>query len=596
MKWILLFLALLLPSWMYAQEEQVPEPIISIAEFVENTKLQIISAQKASPEELYAQPLSWTTALYADEKSISPVTGAEGAGPWVQTPFGRIRLLSCQTGISEANQLWLTLDTEIKNGWSVHLPFLSVRPTPLIKKARFFIPKLPPFDGQTPKQFVRSASFPLYLELNQAQKPLEVIVDTNFEACFQNDCRIIETPVLLTLPAAESHPSPYCAYIRRSLMYVPAQASDEQMLLYLTPEGQLQIEVHFDNSVTEPQVLLTQQHQIFYQLIDKKINQNQAVITVLPENWISSEPVTVTVLNGREIMEKTMIPQPGTAPIPQAVSFPAPEKAGMFLLFFLTTPLMAYLLHVSFKNEYAARRKSLFIAGCYLSFGCFFQLFFDQLQDGHFYDSMFWAWAMGMIFVASAIWFHRLTFFSFIALTCVAPLTYLYPLTQQADGWLFMELACVAALPYLLFAYAPSLAVSWSRLTCQFPVFWKRLVLLFNAVLWTGILLCLVYHAAVPDKTNPLEAKAQITLISPPWHIKGTLFDITATQLSTGKELRKQGLLAVRRLTPQKAVLSEEHPLFPFAVLTGDKLSRPLLIKPTLSTYQLTDYFKAAFD
>ena len=596
MKWIFTFFILFFSFCATAQEEQLPSSILSVAEFVEKTKNQLQTAQKSSSEDLYQQAPSWTTALYADEKSMSPITGTEGATPWTQTTFGRIRLLTCHTGTQNLNNLWLTLDTEMKTGWSIHIPQLVIRPTPQITKVQVFIPKLPPFDGKTPKQFVKSASFPVHLQFTETEAPLTINMDTSFEACFQNNCQIIQSPISITLPHTQSKPSPFCPYIRRSMTYVPPEASKEELFFFLTPENYLQIRASFEKKAIQPQVLLTQGKQIFYQMLSQEIAQNKVNITLLPQNWSPTDPITVTILNRRQIMEKTMIPSPGRAPN-LSFSFPQPHKTLPFILFFLTTPLMSYLLHVFFKNEYITRRKSLFIACVYILSGVLFQFLFHYLSNEHLYESLFWAWSMGIIFILAAFFIRHLTLLSFIILTFLTPLIYLYPLIQCAENWLFIQLACIAALPYLLFAYAPSLGVNWSRFTQKLSPLWKRLPLLANAAVWALILLCLVYHTLVPTQISQKNPQAELTLISPPWHIKGTLFDITATQLSTGKELQKKGILSIKRQTPQSKIdiQTETIPLFPFALLKGEKLSEPLILKPTLSTYQLTDYFNSAF-
>ena len=592
-----MFLIIIFSSCALAQEEKLPAPIISVTKFVNQTKKQLQSAQKNSPKELYQQAPSWTTALYADEKSMSPITGTDGTSPWKQTIFGRIRLLTCHTGIKNLRNLWLTLDTEIKKGWSIRIPHLTIQPTSQIINAHFFIPKLPPFDGEKPKQFVKSASFPFYLQLNQANTPLTIDIDTNFEACFQNNCQQIQSSVSITLPNTQSKPSPFCPYIRRSMMYVPLEASKDELTFFLTPENYLQIQASFEKKAFEPQILLTQKKQIFYKIISQETIHNKLNITLLPQNWSPTEPITVTIMNRKQIMEKTMIPPLGEAP---NLSF-IPSQSNRpfrFILFFLTTPLMSYLLYVFFKNEYSARRKSLFIICIYLLSGILFQLLFPLLSGLHLYDSLLWAWSMGIIFILAALFIQNLTLISFITLTFLAPLTYLYPLVQEDESWLFVQLACISTIPYVLFAYIPSFAVSWSRFTQKLSPLWKRLPLLISGTIWTLILLCLLYHTAVPTQTSQQHPQAELILISPPWHIQGTLFDITATQLSTGKELLKKGILSVKRQTSHSKIdiQPNETPSFPFAILKGEKRSKPLIFKPTLSTYQLTDYFNSVLN
>lgn len=176
---------------------------------------------KAHPEK-YQNPLTSAVVLLSE---ASPFSGMRGYGDWTQNRFGKMRLISCHSGIKNMpNQLW-GIETELNQGITLHRP--DVKITAADTNARVLYPVRYPSQTHKTDSYQGGFFFPILAVAHNTSADLTVSAEMTGQFCSSEQCENETTLMTLPLSAAESYPTPICAALTQSLQTAPLIPTDE---------------------------------------------------------------------------------------------------------------------------------------------------------------------------------------------------------------------------------------------------------------------------------------------------------------------------------------------------------------------------------
>lgn len=139
-----------------------------------------------------------------DTREESLFSGKKGYGPWIETPFGNMRLISCTSGTKNLQQLFTAVQIRIKPNWYILRPEMTPQTFPFTPYKLLF-----PF---TPSyKYTNSVYFPIIFYDLPKVSPLNILVISKITACFNEFCSSFSIPVTLELLHQENYPTPICS-------------------------------------------------------------------------------------------------------------------------------------------------------------------------------------------------------------------------------------------------------------------------------------------------------------------------------------------------------------------------------------------------
>ena len=70
----------------------------------------------------------------------SPISNKKGIGNWVKTPYGKIRLLSRESGTKDLDKVLMAVEVDIDSEKSIKEPVLKLIQSENVSDYRFFLP------------------------------------------------------------------------------------------------------------------------------------------------------------------------------------------------------------------------------------------------------------------------------------------------------------------------------------------------------------------------------------------------------------------------------------------------------------------------
>lgn len=607
---IIFFLFFMLFAKMPAAQEieSVEYPaFLGAATLLQEVAENVRTSYQKNAEELTPGKMSFLDWLMADEKSVSPLTGQKGIGAFQQTPFGRVRLLSCLTGIKDKKDGWFTIDTEINPGWTIQNPVFHLSESAHIQNSRFYLPFILPLSDKS-QIYMKNASFPFHLDFDKSSVPIQALVHVSFKACFEAQCQKTETTLPLFLDETEARSSSFCPYIRRSFESIPLDRPD--LTAVWLEKGILQISVQQKKQAPQKHLLLLAEKTVAFEELETFINNETLMVKVKPEIELNGKALTLVFHDGSGLYQNTVQVQAGEEIKP----FYPKESFSLFLLtlgFVFFSPMMTLLLTLKLKNEWAARGQShqlLLEAG--IAFGLAL-LFFTCMPESLYlplYSSYFW---LGFCFLLFGFFLFSSKMNGLQAgiLTCLCPLTFLYPLWMQwPKSAVVLYLGLIALSPLLFFYIKPATGVYFSLLCRSLPRWLKKLPLIGAMVAFALMMTSLYWNQkqALPDlsaqalHTEINNGKIVDVFIAPQWCFSCTLFQFFSTHTGLAYRLQKAEILKSYHLSPAHPMAKAYQNKFGkvngrMHLLFGPENKDGINIPFYLRDQQMPRYFNAVF-
>lgn len=275
----------------------------------------------------------------------NPITGLDGLGEWQTTPFGRMRLISCDAGLKKNKPTYVGVQMEIHPRLALTKPKITLK-TPT-KQSFISYPIFYPLpDGWTKTQFYfNTALFPIFFEPMQYDKPLPIHVQVEWTAVdpFKNT-EITDTSLLsLTLKPNTIGETGLCGYMMQQLTLAPAPARD-MVRSQATVNQQGDIQLFFELQHETKLVSIQIDDVWTFEEVDKKVSDKTAVFVIKPSQAVAEGSVLpIKLITSFGIFDMPTPLKSGEFKKEMAsFSWWALFKGGIFL--FLGTPLFAYFL------------------------------------------------------------------------------------------------------------------------------------------------------------------------------------------------------------------------------------------------------------
>jgi hypothetical protein len=275
----------------------------------------------------------------------NPISGLDGLGEWQTTPFGRMRLISCETGLKKNKPMYVGVQMEIHEHLALTKPKITLR-TPVKQSVISYPIAYPLPEGWTRTQFYfNTILFPIFFEPIKYDETLPVQVQVEWTAInpFDN-VKISDTSLLnLTLKPNAIGETGLCGYMMAQLNMAPAPARDNvQAQARVNQQGDIQL--FFELKHKTKMISVQIDDEWTFEVVDKKVNGDMAVFVIKP-----SQPI----VDG-SILPVKLITSFGVFDVPTTLRSGEFKKEiepfrwwslfkGGILLFF-GTPLFAYFL------------------------------------------------------------------------------------------------------------------------------------------------------------------------------------------------------------------------------------------------------------
>ncbi|MGN0920072.1 MAG: hypothetical protein ACI4OR_04900 [Alphaproteobacteria bacterium] len=168
--------------------------------------------------------LTASTISWAGLPRFIPIQEPEaGIGPWQEMPFGRMRVLSCSTGVKDLSMVVGGLQVQLAPDWVMHKPDLR----PLSDKNLGWLETpMAVGDGQNPR-YQGEVLFPFVYARSPAETTdFDLGVEGDFPVCQGQKCMTLPLKMVLTLKPDTADYTAACPYLieRQRLAPLPAKA------------------------------------------------------------------------------------------------------------------------------------------------------------------------------------------------------------------------------------------------------------------------------------------------------------------------------------------------------------------------------------
>ena len=241
--------------------------------------------QRADEAKKITHPLSSLYLMTYTE--ANPITGLDGLGEWQEVPFGRMRLISCDTGLKKNKAVYIAVQMQIHPKLALTKPIISLKfPTKQSVVSHPIMYPLP--QGWTRTQFYfEEALFPIFFEPISYEEPLNVQVQVEWTVLnpFDNTKMVDSSLLSLTLKPDAIGETGVCGYMMTQLKMAPAPIKDNaEVQAIMNKQGDIQL---FFKLRERTKILSIQIDDNWtFNEIDKKINGKTVSLVIKPSKKI----------------------------------------------------------------------------------------------------------------------------------------------------------------------------------------------------------------------------------------------------------------------------------------------------------------------
>lgn len=323
-------------------------------------------SQRANEAQEISHPLSALYLMMYTE--ANPITGLAGYGDWKETPFGRMRLVSCDTGLKKNKAVYVALQMQIHPRVALTKPKITLK-TP-VKQSVVSYPIMYPLpQGWTRTQFYfEETLFPIFFEPLSYDTPLTIQVQVDWTALNPfNNLKASDVSMLdLTLQPNAIGETGLCGYMMSQLQAVPVPVKDNaEAQAIVNDKGDIQL---FFKLAKSTKILSVQIDEDFtFTEVDKKINDKTALLVIRPSKPISEGTILpIKLITSFGIFDvQTKLTQGDFKTVMADFSWVSLFING--LLLFFATPLFAYFLlnmHRTSKQLEKSVTETLLVLAC----------------------------------------------------------------------------------------------------------------------------------------------------------------------------------------------------------------------------------------
>lgn len=253
--------------------------------------------QEGVPNILSDAQLNQTQMVNGVEKKQSLERGLltkdKGLSPFYDTDFASFRMLSCDGGIPQTNQLFLMIEAKIKNGWKLKKPIIPYETTnSYIEKEEIFYPINTKAIKRT-THYERDAYFALLYTLKEGTQSFNVKKDVSFTACQKEKCETKIIPLELMLNRSYAHSTDVCAMMLAAFQNVPTPPENDELKAKLIKidDDYLQLLLDFKRDVNRINIQIETDKN--WQLVKEDMRDNQAILLIKSQELVQLDKLNI---------------------------------------------------------------------------------------------------------------------------------------------------------------------------------------------------------------------------------------------------------------------------------------------------------------
>ena len=432
----------------------------------------------------------------------SPISNKKGIGNWVKTPYGKIRLLSRESGTKDLDKVLMAVEVDIDSEKSIKEPVLKLIQSENVSDYRFFLPVDLPLRQEL--VYTKSTVFPLSLTLQKAGAPVQASVELSVQYCENNECISDSAVVSLDVSDEQNYFTPFSSFIHYSFKFIPQPATDKQIQAGLLSDDTFWLTLDLPSKIQEPKFLFLNAENstpIACNLIQSNIGKKKAFFVFRTQENLQKKDIRIFLSDEKQTFSRTIKLE--KAPMPQVLSTTESQNIPFYLwlVFLLFSPTLCLLLQQKPRNEIIARKdlsKSILWITAGILCGIPIYIFYPYSILSH---SVVWLTFGTLLFAFLGIFSYPITKFGYGVLVAIVPFfafiqneSIPVPTSFPELTSFFCLLAVLNALPFLAFMIRPYTLVQMGRAFEKQPQYKLRFIFFLDALLFTYTLLFALFR------------------------------------------------------------------------------------------------------
>lgn len=386
------------------------------------------------------------TPMYLMQKDAGLFSGTKGYGQWHDLPFGKVRLVSCRSGLDEyAKPLLTALQAQIKPDWLLQKPSISVI-TPVQKLAIPYPLTYPLPAGKTKtNSYSGETFFPIIIDPISVQDTITLLVQMDWQAepLSTKETQTGRIELVLPLISEQSYETGICTHLQEQLSLAPAPLDKKnQVSALLNTEGLIQLHFKFKKNITFLSVQIDKAWTFTEE--QKNIQGNSASLIIRPSEAVKQgQTIPLKIITSFGRFSKDVIVQ--QAPF---ISLKEPFSWGKIIsggiLLFFATPLLGWLILQSPRTKKQMLKQTketmLCIGVCSIILTLLWQ-FKIWIPTNVIQIWPFSAWIFFFVFLFLIIWPLK-SLSAVLAVTFILPKPYLDNIVEIANDYAYLPCVC----------------------------------------------------------------------------------------------------------------------------------------------------------
>ena len=429
----------------------------------------------------------------------SPLSQKNGIGDWIKTDYGKIRLLSRESGTKGLDKILVALEVVINPEIIIKEPILKLTQTHNVESYDTFIPLSLPLNETKGLTYEKEAVFPILLKIQRNDIPVKIEAEFIVQYCTEEICRSDSQKVSFGISSGYNYFTPFSNFIDYSFRFIPTPASQDQIQAGLLSDKTFWVTLQLPRTIQNPVFLFLDGQTsipIAYSKIQDEIDENRALFVFRTEENITDRKIILYFSGKNQLFTQTMELKKSVFP-----AFLSKEKDSqppfyLWIIFLFLSPCLCLLLQQSPKNEIIAKETTAKnILGIIFGTLCGI-LIYSYFPYSTLSTSVLWLLFGFLLFCYLGTFSYPVTHFGYGILSAIVPFFSFFknnevaiPTTLNALTCFFCILSFLNVLPFIVFLIKPYWLVKMGNIFKNQPKIKLRFSFFLDAILFGVMLL-----------------------------------------------------------------------------------------------------------
>lgn len=428
----------------------------------------------------------------------SPLSEKKGIGDWVKTSYGKIRLLSRESGTKDMDQILMALEVKIDPDTTIKESALNVSQTQNVKEYQLFTPVSLPLNETDGLIYEKEVVFPILLTLQKNSFPVQIKVKFDTQYCIKEVCQPDSQETSLYVSGGYNYFTPFSNFIHSSLRFIPVPATADQIQIGRLSDKAFWVILQLSKKIQNPKFLFLDNQTLSpipYSIIQTDLDDNRALVVFRTEECIANKKIILYFSDEKQLLTQTTDLKPASVPLFLADRKNFFPPFHLWIIFLVLSPCLYLLLQQAPKNEIEAKQTTKKnILGIILGTLCGIFIY-TFIPYSVLSNSVLWLSFGLLLFGFLSAIPYPVTHFGYGVLNAIVPFFFFLknndisiPATFTELTYFFCTLTGLNALIFVIFLFKPYWLVKIGKIFEKQPQYKLRFSLLLDTLLF-GIML-----------------------------------------------------------------------------------------------------------